>query len=222
MTIKALIAVRSGSVRVKSKNIRPFAGSTLLDIKLRQLLRIRGLDGIVVNSNDDEILAVAGKYSGVELVKRDPKYASNEVSMSDVYENMAQNFSADVVMYSNVTNPLFEDNTIEDMISLYRAGGDFDSVNSVHAIKEFMFLDGKAINYDPMNQPRSQDLPDIVAINFAISLLTRENMIKYKNVVGRKPFLFKVSEHEAVDIDTQLDFDIAEYLYLNNISNEFK
>lgn len=222
MTIKALIAVRSGSVRVQSKNIRPFAGTTLLDIKLRQLLRVKGLDGIVVNSNDDEILSVASKYSSVELVKREARFASNEVSMSDVYENMAENFSGDVVMYSNVTNPLFEDTTIEDMISLYRAGGDFDSVNSVHAIKEFMFLDGKALNYDPMNQPRSQDLPDIVAINFAISLLTRENMIKYKNVVGRKPFLFKVGEHEAVDIDTQLDFNIAEYLYQNNISNEFK
>lgn len=221
MTIKALIAVRSGSVRVQSKNIRPFAGTTLLDIKIRQLLRVKGLDGIVINSNDDDILAVASKYP-VELVKRDQKYASNEVSMSDVYENMAQNFSGDVVMYSNVTNPLFESSTIEDMISLYRAGGDFDSVNSVHAIKEFLFLDGKAMNYDPMNQPRSQDLPDIVAINFAISLISRKNMIGYKNVVGHKPFLFKVSETEALDIDSQLDFDIAEFLYQGNISNEFK
>ncbi|MBQ8693486.1 MAG: hypothetical protein IJ520_10120, partial [Synergistaceae bacterium] len=37
MSIKALVAVRSGSTRVKNKNIRPFAGSNLLEIKLRQL-----------------------------------------------------------------------------------------------------------------------------------------------------------------------------------------
>jgi CMP-N,N'-diacetyllegionaminic acid synthase len=221
MKIKAMVAVRSGSVRVQNKNIRPFAGTTLLDIKLRQLKRIKGLDGVIVNSNDDEILAVAEKH-GVQLVKRDQRYASNEVSMSDVYENMAQNFDADVVMYSNVTNPLLENSSIEQMIELFRRGGDFDSVNSVNAIKEFMYLDGKAINYDPLNQPRSQDLPNIVAINFAISLITRENMIKYKNVVGRKPFLFTISETESVDIDTQLDFDIAEYLYQRNITNEFK
>lgn len=40
MTIKALIPVRSGSVRVKNKNIRPFAGTTLLEIKIRQNIGI--------------------------------------------------------------------------------------------------------------------------------------------------------------------------------------
>lgn len=212
MKIKAMIAARSGSVRVQNKNIRPFAGSTLLEIKIQQLLKIKLLDGVVVNSNDDEILGIASKYN-VELVKRDQHYASNEVSMSDVYVNMAENFSADVVMYSNATNPLLETISIENMIKMFRDGGDFDSINSVHAIKEFLWQEGKALNYDPLNQPRSQDLPNIQAINFAISLLKRENMIKYKNVVGHKPFLYQISETEATDIDTQLDFDIAEVLF---------
>ena len=35
--IKALVAVRSGSMRVKNKNMRPCAGSSLLEIKLAQL-----------------------------------------------------------------------------------------------------------------------------------------------------------------------------------------
>lgn len=212
MKIKAMIAARSGSVRVQNKNIRPFAGTTLLEIKIQQLQKIRGLDGIVVNSNDDEILKTASRYA-VEVVRRDQKYATNDVSMSDVYVNMAENFSADIVMYSNVTNPMFESLSIENMIRVFRDGGEFDSVNSVHAIKEFLWLDGKAINYDPKKQPRSQDLPNILAINFAISLITRENMIKHRNVVGQKPLLYEVSETEATDIDTQLDFDVAELLY---------
>jgi N-acylneuraminate cytidylyltransferase len=58
MSIKALVAVRSGSVRVENKNIRPFAGNNLLTIIIRQLHRIKLLDGIVVNSNDDEMLAI--------------------------------------------------------------------------------------------------------------------------------------------------------------------
>jgi len=212
MKIKALVAVRSGSVRVHNKNIRPFAGTTLMEIKIRQLLKIKELDGVIINSNDDEILAIAAKYK-VETVKRNQKYASNDVTMSEVYVNMAENFNADIVMYSNVTNPLLESLSIENMIRVFKDGGDFDSVNSVHAIKEFMYLDGKAINYDPRNQPRSQDLPHIVAINFAISLISRENMIRHKNVVGIKPMLYEISETEATDVDTQLDFDIAEILY---------
>ena len=59
MKIKAMVAVRSGSVRVQNKNIKPFAGSSLLEIKLRQLKRIPNLDGIVVNSNSDEMLGIA-------------------------------------------------------------------------------------------------------------------------------------------------------------------
>lgn len=212
MKIKALIAVRSGSVRVLNKNIRSFAGTTLLDIKIRQLLTIKGLDGIVVNSNDEEILSLASRYQ-VETVLRDQRYAANDISMSDVYVNMAEHFSGDVVMYSNVTNPLLENASVENMIHIFKDGGDFDSVNSVNTIKEFMWLDGKAINYDPAKQPRSQDLPNIQAINFAISLISKDNMIRFRNVVGHKPFLYEISETEAVDIDTQLDFDIAEILY---------
>jgi N-acylneuraminate cytidylyltransferase len=76
-----------------------------------------------------------------------------------------------------------------------------------------MYLDGKALNYDPKNQPRSQDLPNIVAINFAISIISKTNMVKYRNVVGLTPFLFDISEFEAIDIDNQVDFDIAEILF---------
>ena len=39
--IKALIPVRAGSQRVKNKNIRPFAGSNLLEIKVKQMLSIK-------------------------------------------------------------------------------------------------------------------------------------------------------------------------------------
>ncbi len=73
MKIKALVAVRSGSVRVQNKNIKPFAGSTLLDLKLQQLKRIPNLDGVVVNSNSDEMLDIAGKY-GCETVKKEMNF----------------------------------------------------------------------------------------------------------------------------------------------------
>ena len=89
MKIKALVAVRSGSTRVLNKNMRPFAGKNLLQIKIEQLLRIPELDGVVINSNDDEMLKLAASF-GCETVKRDQYYASNSVSMSEVYRNMAE------------------------------------------------------------------------------------------------------------------------------------
>ena len=213
MKIKALVAVRSGSVRVENKNIRPFANTNLLELKLNQLKRIANLDGVIVNSNDDKMLEIA-KDCGCETVKREQKYASNEVSMSDVYKNMAENFDADIVAYINVTNPLIKDQSLYDTIEMYKKlKGTFDSVNTAHYIKEFMFQNNVPINYDLKNQPRSQDLPDIMALNFACSVISREKMIICKNVIGEKPYIHPIDEVEAFDIDNEIDFDFAEFLY---------
>lgn len=213
MKIKALVAVRSGSERVLNKNLRPFAGSNLLELKLKQLKSIKELDGIIVNSNDNRMLEIADKL-GVETVKREPLYATSSVSMSDVYKNMAENFNADIVMYANVTNPLVNTESYINGIKTFREIRDrFDSLNSAHLIKEFMFLDNKPVNYDLDHQPRSQDLPNIYALNFAFSILSKEDMIKYTNVVGRAPYMYELTESESVDIDTEFDFEIAEFLY---------
>lgn len=213
MKIKALVAVRSGSVRVSNKNLRPFAGKNLLEIKIEQLKRIKLFNGIVVNSNSDEMLSIARKH-GCETVKRDPYYASNSVSMSEVYRNMAQNTDADIIVYANVTNPLLNDDTITQAIETFLScSSNFDSLNSAHLIKEFLFKDNAPINYDLLNQPRSQDLPDIAALNFAVNVLERRTMIECMNVVGHSPNVYIIDEVEGMDIDNEFDFDFAEFLF---------
>ena len=220
MKISALIAARSGSQRVPNKNIRPFAGSTLLDIKIEQLKRIPNINEIVVNSNDQDILAIAKKH-GVKICLRDQYYASNTVSMSEVYKNMAENMDCDVIVYANCTNPIIKDKTIFDIVEYYKEHiGEYDSVNSAHLIKEFMFRNNQPINYDLKHQPRSQDLPEISALNFAVNVLSRETMISCMNVVGNTPFIYNINSVEATDIDDPLDFFIAESLFHKlNIEN---
>lgn len=211
--ISALIAARSGSLRVKNKNIREFSGSTLLELKIDQLQQLDNIDEIVVNSNCDEILNIAKKHN-VHTIKRDGYYASNTVSMSEVFENMAKNIDNDYILYANCTNPLVETQTYFDSINtFFEQEEQYDSLVSCHNIKEFLYLDNKALNYDPANQPRSQDLPNITALNFAISILSKSNMTKYKNIIGSKPYFYKLNEIESVDIDTPLDFFTAEKLY---------
>ena len=159
------------------------------------------------------MLSIADSY-GCETVKRDAYYAGDTVSMSDVYKNMAENCNCDDIAYINVTNPLLKDKTVIDAVNkYYEIIGSFDSLNSAHYIKEFLFKDNLPINYDLRHQPRSQDLPDIFALNFAINIISRDTMIENKNVVGVKPFIYSINEIEATDIDNQIDFDFAEYVY---------
>ena len=211
--LKAIIPARSGSMRVKNKNIRPFADSNLLTIKIEQLKQIKRLDGIIVNSNDDEILDIA-KSLGVETVKRDAFYASNSVSINDVYVNQAENCNSDYIMHCTCTNPLLEIKTINEMIDFFFENQDkYKSVNSAHQIKEFMWLDGAPINYKVEKMPRSQDLPDILGLNFAVNILSKESLIENRNVISTKPYLYKISDIEAVDVDWEVDFEFAEFLY---------
>lgn len=80
-----------------------------------------------------------------------------------------------------------------------------------------MWLDGKPINYDPLNAPNSQDLPNVVALNFGVTVVSREDLIKNRNIIGKHPKFVITSDIEAIDIDTPLDFYIAEQIYKKTV-----
>lgn len=69
------------------------------------------------------------------------------------------------------------------------------------------------MNYDPSHAPNSQDLPDVVALNFGVTVVKKEDLIRNSNIIGKKPQFVKTDDIEAIDIDTPLDFYIAEQLY---------
>ena len=63
--ITAVIPIRSGSQRVKDKNLRPFANTTLMENKINSLLQVPELDSIIVNTNSEEAIEIVKKkYRG--------------------------------------------------------------------------------------------------------------------------------------------------------------
>lgn len=213
MLTKALIMARAGSKRVKNKNLKPFAGSSLLEIKIKQLMRIKNLDGIVVNSDDEKMLEIAKNF-GCEAIKRDEYYCTDEIQPNELYKHLAETFSADIIVITNTTSPLVKDETIYNAIETFKSHLDKnDSLNTGHLVKDFLWLNGKPLNYDENNKPKSQDLPDIINLNAAINITTKEMMIKNKNYVGKNPYIYLIDEIEGTDIDYPLDFEIAEFLY---------
>ena len=212
LDLNVLIAVRGGSKRVPRKNIRPFSNSSMLEIKVNQALRLKDVSNVIVTSDDDEMLKIASDL-GATPMKRDPYFASDTVPMGDVYVHLATILGCKDILWTPVTSPLIKDETIQECIDIYKNNTDYDSVVTTNIIKEYMWLDGKAINYDPKNHPRSQDLPDIYALNFAANILPRETMIKNKNILGDNFYAHMIDEVEAVDVDTEYEFMLAELLY---------
>lgn len=210
---KAIIPCRSGSTRVKNKNLKKFADSSLLEIKIEQLKRISGLDEIIVNSNDEQALEVARNH-GVSVVKRDDYFATNSISANDYYVNVAENCDSDYILFCTVTSPMLEDDSIKKMVDFYFTNKDkYKSVNSAHKVKEFLWLDGKPLNFEVEHTPRSQDLPNILAFDFACNVISKKDMLESRTVISKKPFLYEISDIEAVDVDWPIDFEFAEFLY---------
>ena len=56
----------------------------------------------------------------------------------------------------------------------------------------------KPINFNPKKTPNSQNLPDIIKLNFAINILLTEQMYKTKSLIGNKPYFFKLSSGHKI------------------------
>lgn len=222
MKITAVVPIRSGSQRVRDKNLRPFAGTNLMELKLRTLLQVPELTSIVVNTNSEEAISIVNKsYSGgVKIHRREEYYASSQCSGSEFFRHLGEVTDTDVFIYCPCTSPFVKPKTISQCIKTFLCSNDCDSVSTVSLVKEFLWLDGKPVNYDPQHAPNSQDLPDIVALNFGTTVVSRDDLIKNSNIIGKSPKFVTTSDIEAIDIDTPLDFYIAEQIYRKTVLEE--
>ena len=210
MKLTAIIPVRAGSQRVKNKNIKPFANTTLLDIKIETLKKVQGIDDIIVSSDSQEMLKIAKEHD-VNVHVRDEYFASNEVNNSDFMQNLSTIVDEGHIMYSPCTSPLLSSETITEIVSKYK-NNNLRNIVTVTTQKHHMWLNGKPLNYDPSNAPNSQDLPDIYSINYGCCILSKDDLYKHKNVVV-EPTFHITNEIESIDIDTEFDFIIAEFVY---------
>ena len=214
MIIKAVIPIRKGSQRVHNKNLRPFADTTLLESKIKVLKKAGFFDDIIVNTDSEEAIAMA-EANGVSWHRREPYYASSACSGSEFFQHLGIVTDCDVFCYCPVTSPFVSVETMMKCKALYeeKMQEGCDCVSTVSDVKEFLWLDGKPLNYDKQNAPNSQNLPDVKALNFGFTMVKRESLIKNRNIIGDNPLFVTTSGMESVDIDTPLDFYIAEQIY---------
>ena len=214
MTIKAVIPVRKGSQRVRDKNVRPFSDTTLLENKIAVLKKAGIFDDIIVNTDSEEAMEIA-RNAGVSWHRREPYYASSACSGSEFFQHLGIVTECDVFCYCPVTSPFVSVETMRKCRDLYveKSSEGYDCVSTVSDVKEFLWLDGKPLTYDKTNAPNSQNLPDIKALNFGFTLVKRESLIRNRNIIGDNPLFITTTGIESIDIDTPLDFYIAERIY---------
>ena len=218
MKITAVIPVRKGSERVPNKSLRKFSQTNLLELKINELLKVKLVNDIIVNTDSEEAIEIAKKMH-VGYHVRESYFASAKCSNSEFFYHLGETTNTEIFAYCPVTSPFISPKTITHCINQFLKSTN-DSLATVSPIKEFLWLNNKPINYKLDEQPNSQKLPPIMALNFGLNLIRKDDLLKFKNIVGINPMFVELDEIEGIDIDTPLDFFISEQIYLQTKVNK--
>ncbi len=214
----ALLPMKANSQRVKGKNFRPLHGKPLFRWILDSLLSLDRIDAVVINTDARAILAENGLTDSDRVIIRDRPAAlcGDTVSMNLILADDLAHVDADTYAMTHTTNPLLRPATIDAALAAYEDGvaaGTADSLFTVNRVQtRFYRADGSAVNHDPDNLIQTQDLEPWFEENSNLYLFSRDSFAATGARIGRKPILYPMNPHEAVDIDTPDDWLLAEAL----------
>ena len=216
MRVVALLPMRHASVRVPGKNYRPFAGRPLYHHVLAGLLACPRIEEIVIDT-DSELLQedAARHFPAVTVLERPERLRADTVPMNDVLLNTISQVAADFYLQTHSTNPLLRPATIERAVAaMLEAYPIHDSLFSVTRLQTRLWdALTRPINHNPAILLRTQDLPPTYEENSCLYLFTGDTLRQRHNRIGERPLLFEIERLEAMDIDEELDFKVAEFLY---------
>lgn len=215
----ALIPARAGSKGVPQKNSKPFAGGkSLVERTIETALNCFPKDKIVL-STDDQDLLVQGNSYGIKLINREPHLASDTAGMLEVMLDAIdkQEKSPEYLLLLQPTSPFRTAQHIEDAFELFKAGD-----HAVVAVNEpaghpfytlFQEENGYISKFQKNTVVRRQDLPPMYDVNGLIYLFRVAEMRKHSWIEFEKIRPLVVPNWQAIDIDNEEDWWLAETLY---------
>ena len=214
----ALLPMKGNSERVPKKNLKNFNGHPLYQIILNKLLESKIIDEVIVNTDCPNITeSIQSKYKEQVLVRDRPDSIRGDfVSMNKIIENDLDNSDGEIYIQTHSTNPLLEVSSIDRALhKMLEIGTSNDSIFSVTKIQtRFYDINGKAINHNPQELVRTQDLPPIFEENSCFYIFTKNSFKQSGGKrIGLKPLMFEIDKIEAIDIDNIEDFIIAEAVH---------
>lgn len=211
MKVVAVVPIKLNSERVKNKNIRKFTnGEPLCTYILNTLKKIEGLDDIYVYCSNPSIKEYLP--DGVKFLKRNESLDGSTTKINEVLTSFAKDVEADYYLLSHATAPFIESSSIQT--ALYKVlNEDYDSALAVTKIQDFLWKDNKPFNYELDSIPRTQDIEPIYEETSGLYIFDKKTILEKNRRIGDKPYMLKVSQIEATDIDEEEDFEIADAIY---------
>lgn len=213
--IVALVPMRHHSQRVPGKNYRPLAGKPLYGHIITTLLACPEIDQVVVDTDSLPIISgLKSDYPRVRVIERPEHLRADDMSMNEVLMYDTSQVDADFYLQTHTTNPLLRSDTfslaVQTLVSRYPS---YDSLFSVTRVQTRLWDSlGRAINHNPNILLQTQDLPPVYEENSCIYIFTRSTLESHRNRIGDRPYLFEIDPIDALDIDEEVDFRMAEFM----------
>jgi CMP-N-acetylneuraminic acid synthetase len=222
MKILALITARGGSKRLPGKNIRALGGKPLIAWSIDVARGIPEICDILVTTDDPAIATVCSDAGAYVPWLRPSGLATDTASSVDValhaldwYE--AEKGAVDGLLLLQPTSPFRTRKTVRKGIEMFSEHNQQPvmGVSPTHAHPMWTLkMEGEYLV--PFMQEhgfgtRSQDLPPALVVNGSFYLISPAELRERRSFVGAKtvPLLIE-SPQEALDIDTEWDWTIAE------------
>ena len=233
MNILAIIPARSGSKGVPGKNIRDLAGKPLICWSIEEAKKSELLTRVIVSTDSEDIANIA-KSCGAEVPFFRPEEISQDLSTDVEFLQHALNFlkekeeyEPDIVLRLPPTSPLRTARHIDEGIRTLIENPDADSCRPIteapkHPYKMWRVVDGAQVMEpflssavtkmdEPYNLPR-QMLPKAYVHTGAMDIMRLRTIRDLKSTSGKKVAYFFMKPEDSVNIDSEIDFEIAEIL----------
>lgn len=210
----AMMPIKLRNERLPGKNTKLLGAKPLLQYGLESLKATGLTNEIYVYCSSEEVVSYLPEK--VKFLKR-PEYLDlPEANFTQFFDAFMKERDADIYILCHATAPFISVATMKECITAVQ-GGEYDSAFCARKIQTFLWKGGAPLNFDPSALPRTQDLEPIYQETSGVYVFRKEVFQTYRRRIGSRPYVKCVTYKEAVDIDEQDDFLLAEALLDVNI-----
>ena len=211
MKIVAVVPMKLNNSRLPQKNTKIFTnGKPLCHYILSTLLKVKEIEEVYVYCSSPEIVDYIP--DGIKYLRRSKELDLDTTKMNEVLGSFAKEVDADIYVMTHTTSPFVSGESISKGINAVKSG-EFDSAFAAKKLQDFLWQDGKPLNYILDNIPRTQDLPVIYQETSGFYVYLKRVMEQWNRRIGENPFIVEVNQIEGVDVDELEDFQIADAIY---------
>ncbi|MBU6148744.1 MAG: acylneuraminate cytidylyltransferase family protein [Verrucomicrobia bacterium] len=220
------IFARGGSKGLPGKNVRLFDGRPLISWAIQDARNVPRIRRVIVSTDDKKIAEVA-RQSGAEV----PFLRPPELAADDSPEWLAWRHALEFVQKEEgsfpdamvsvpATAPLRKPRDIEKCLDLFESGGTdmVITVTEAHRNPCFNMVkvneDGTVALVDNAGPriARRQDAPKVFDMTTVAFVADPKYVIQSPHPFSGRVRAVEIPRERAVDIDTELDFQIAEFI----------